>query len=48
MGVVRAAFPQDRELQDVMFPLPAAVATKSDDTPVEEAESVTSVLPAEG
>ncbi|MDI3289007.1 hypothetical protein [Polyangium sp. 15x6] len=49
MGVVRAAFPRDRELQDVIFPVLSAATTKSEDVPVEEAdESGAPAMPAQG
>ncbi|MDC3962945.1 hypothetical protein KEG38_54550 [Polyangium jinanense] len=49
MGVVRAAFPRDRELQDVIFPVLETATTKSKKGPVEEAdESGAPAVPAQG
>ncbi|MDI1451687.1 hypothetical protein [Polyangium sp. 6x1] len=49
MGVVRAAFPRDRELQDVIFPVLETTTTTREDAPVEEAdESGASAVPAQG
>ena len=49
MGIVRAAFPRDRELQDVIFPVLETATPKGQDVPVEDADEFgTPAAPAQG